>query len=208
MQVPRAAARGSAVCDGGTNVEADEIRRKAEGGRRITMRNHSRRSSRRPLGVIAPIAVMVLIVAACSSSTRTAPSTTTAAPTSMLDDDPAGVLADYAEARNSGDVDAVMASYADDAVYENHPLDNDELATGVAEIRSLEARVPQIQGSTGGIEYTEMVVSGNTVTFSHTFHNAQGDCFGSAGNGVTVEGDKITLYVSGDSVPDHPSLCG
>ena len=102
-----------------------------------------------------------------------------------------------------------MAFYVDDAVYVNHPLGRDGgIATGVVEIRRHEARIPFIQGSTGGIEYTEMVVSANTVTFNHIFHNAEGLCFGAVGNEVTVEGGKITLYVSGDSVRDHPSLCG
>ena len=131
-----------------------------------------------------------LILAACGSD----------------DADPAAVIADYQEARNSGDVDAVMAFYAEDAVVESHPLDADEVATGVPEIRILEARVPGIQGSTGGIEFTDLVVSGNTVTFKETFFNEEGDCFSGAGNEVTVEDDKITLYIWGQE--EDPSLCG
>lgn len=123
------------------------------------------------------------------------------------DSDPAAVLANYENTRNSGDVDAVMAFYAEDAVVENHPLDSgDGVATGVVEIRALEAQVPGIQGSTGGIEFTEMVVSGNTVTFKETFFNAGGACFSGAGNEVTVEDDKITLFVWGEEA--DPSLCG
>ena len=60
--------------------------------------------------------------------------------------------------------------------------------------------------STGGIEFTDLVVSGNTVAFKETFHNAEGDCFSGAGNEVTVEDDKITLFVWGEE--DDPSLCG
>ncbi len=51
-----------------------------------------------------------------------------------------------------------------------------------------------------------MVVSGNTVTFKETFFNEEGDCFSSTGNDVTVEDDKITLYVWGEE--EDPSLCG
>ena len=120
--------------------------------------------------------------------------------------DPAAVLSGYQEARNSGDVDAVMAFYAEDAVVENHPLDSDGVANGTLEIRGLEARVPGIQGSTGGIEFTDLVVSGNTVTFKETFYNEDGDCFSGAGNEVTVEDDKITLFVWGEE--EDPSLCG
>ncbi len=123
---------------------------------------------------------------------------------------PDEVLVDLQNVRNSGDVDAVMALYAEDAVVENHPLDApldaDEVATGVDEIRSLEAQVPGIQGSTGGIEFTDLVVSGNTVTFKSTFFNEEGDCFSGAGNEVTVEDGKITLFVWGQE--EDPSLCG
>jgi len=89
--------------------------------------------------------------------------------------DPAAVLADYKDARNSGDVDAVIGFYAEDAVVKNHPRDGDAIADGVDEIRVLEGQVPGIQGSTGGIEFTDMVVSGNTVTFNHKFFNTSGE---------------------------------
>ncbi len=121
------------------------------------------------------------------------------------DADPAAVLADYQNARNSGDVDAVMAFYTEDAVVENHPRDSDGVANGVLEIRGFEAQVPGIQGSTGGIEYTDKVVSGNTVTFNRKFFNAEGDCFGGVGDVVTVEDDKIIRHVWG---PEDPSQCG
>lgn len=176
---------------------------------------------------VAPMLVMILIVAACSSSgdeastattappavvtttTTAAPiTTTTASPTtttiSAVVRDPAAVLADYQEARNSGDVDAVMAFYVEDAVVEDHPLGGDGVATGVLEIRGLEAQVPGIQGSTGGIEYTDIVVSGNTVTFNTKFLNSGGNCFGAAGIVVTVEEGKITSWVYG---PGDPSQC-
>lgn len=122
------------------------------------------------------------------------------------DADPAAVLAGYQEARNSGDVDAVMAFYAEDAVVEFHPLDDDGVASGIFEIRSLEAQVPGIQGATGGIEFTDLVVSGNVVTFNETFYNADGDCFSGAGNEVIVEDDKIILFEWGQE--QDPSLCG
>jgi ketosteroid isomerase-like protein len=120
------------------------------------------------------------------------------------DADPAAVLAEYEDARNSGDVDAHMAFYAEDAVVENHPLDSDGVANGVLEIRGFEGQVPGIQGSTGGIEFTDIVASGDTVTFNHKFFNATGACFGGVGDEVTVEDGKITRYVWG---PDDPSQC-
>ncbi len=114
------------------------------------------------------------------------------------DSDPAAVLADYLEVWNAEDGEAVMVFYAEDAVIEGHPEDTDGLATGKSEILLLELRMQTNQGSTGRLEFTNMVVSGNTVTFDDIFHNGDGDCFSSTGDEVTVEGDKITLYVFGD----------
>ncbi len=120
------------------------------------------------------------------------------------DSNPTAVLTDYQDARNALDVDAVMALYADDAVLRDHPLDNDGIATGVAEIRVVEAKVPGSQGPTGRIEFIDTTVSGNTVTFNHRFMNNSGDCFGGAGDQVTVEDGRITLY---DWGVDDPSQC-
>ena len=129
--------------------------------------------------------------------------------------DPAAVLADYVEARNSGDVDAAMAFYADDAVVKDHPLhpDSTSVATGIAEIRALEEQIPAVQGSGDGIELVDMEVSGNTVLFSSRFfYGADGararsgaGCAGSVRNSVTVEDGKITLYDIGS---ESPTLCG
>jgi ketosteroid isomerase-like protein len=119
--------------------------------------------------------------------------------------DPGAVLAAYESARNSGDVDAVMALYAEDAVVENHPLGETVAASGTQEIRALEMQVPAVQGSTGGIEFTDTVVSGDSVMANYTFFNEDGECFGGKDTEVSVVGEKITLYVWG---PDDPSQCG
>jgi ketosteroid isomerase-like protein len=132
--------------------------------------------------------------------------------TPAADASPEEVLADYAATRNSGDVDGVMEFYAEDAVVENHPLDDDGIATGTAEIRALEEQVPAIQGSGDGIELIDEVVSGNTVTFDTLFfrRGAEADsdviqgCLGSKDHQVTVEDGKITLYVHG---PESEILC-
>ena len=127
--------------------------------------------------------------------------------------DPGQVLADYAAARNSGDVDGVIEFYAEDAVVENHPGDDDDgVATGTAEIRALEEQVPAIQGSGDGIELIDVGVSGNTVTFDTRFfrRGAEADssvipfCGGARDNQVTVEDGKITLFVHG---PESEILC-
>jgi ketosteroid isomerase-like protein len=129
-----------------------------------------------------------------------------------VDSDPAALLADYADTRNSGDVDGVMAFYTEDAVVENHPLDDDGVAIGVDEIRALEEEVPAIQGTGDGIEYIDMVVSGSTVTFNHRFFygsdgTASGGSAGCAGgrdDEARVEDGKITWVAWG---PESPIQC-
>jgi len=132
--------------------------------------------------------------------------------TPAADASPGEVLTDYTAARNSGDVDGVIEFYAEDAVVENHPLDDDGIATGTAEIRALEEQVPAIQGSGDGIELIDVGVSGNTVTFDTRFfrRGAEADssvipfCGGARDNQVTVEDGKITLFVHG---PESEILC-
>lgn len=117
---------------------------------------------------------------------------------------PDEVLVDYFTARNSGDLDAIMVFYAEDVVVIDHPLDTNDgfpaitdTADGVAdigEIRDIEQWIAQRQGSDAVMEPRDMVVSGSTVTFNHKEINHLGNCFGRAGNQVTVEDGKITLH--------------
>jgi len=112
--------------------------------------------------------------------------------------DPAAVLTDYLEVFNTEDAEAVMVFYAEDAVIEGHPDDTDGLATGKSEILVIETGMQVHQGATGTLEYINMEVSGDTVTFDDIFHNAEGDCFSSKGSVATIENDLITLFVFGD----------
>jgi hypothetical protein len=136
--------------------------------------------------LIAAVIAIGFVVAGCSSSSE----------------DPESVLADYAETRNSGDVDAVMTLYADDAVVMDHVFDDDGVATGIDEIRVLEEQIPAVQGSGDGIEIFDVVVSGSTATFkTRFFYGADGvrnrsgspGCSGSLDHTATVEDGKISL---------------
>ena len=116
--------------------------------------------------------------------------------------DPAAVLTDYLEVFNAEDAEAVMVFYAEDAVIEGHPDDTDGLATGKSEILVIETGMQGHQGSTGTMEYINMEVSGDTVTFDNIFHNASGECFSSTGSELTVENNLIVLIVWGDTDAD------
>jgi len=139
---------------------------------------------------LVTIAVAIVLVAAgCTTSS----------------DDPVAILEDYQNTRNSGDVDGVLALYAEDAVVLDHPLDSDGTATGVNEIRELEKNVPSVQRSEDAIEFVDIEVSDNVVTFGHRFFNSSAGCSGYTGNTVTVEDGEITQYDWG--VRSDESMC-
>ena len=120
------------------------------------------------------------------------------------DSDPAAVLSEYVEVFNAEDGEAVMAFFAEDAVIEGHPNIDGATATGKSEILAIETSMDRFQGSTGTLEYLNMEVSGNTVTFDNIFINGQGSCFSSTGSVATIENGLITLIVWGN--PDG-GLC-
>ncbi len=91
-----------------------------------------------------------------------------------------------------------MVFYTEDAVIEGHPSDPDGLTTGKSEILVIETSLNGFQGSTGTMEYLNMEVSGDTVTFDNIFLNGSGECFSSTGSVMTVEDDKIALIVWGN----------
>ena len=150
--------------------------------------------------VVAGVLVAVLVLAGCSDDDSG----------DAAGSDPAAVLAAYQEARNSGDMDALMAFYSDDAVVTNAPFDSistgedEPVATGVDEIRALESERPSFQRPEDATEFINVQVSGNRVTFDQTFFNDEEECFGDSGNEVTIEDGKITLYAWG---PEDRSLC-
>jgi hypothetical protein len=84
-----------------------------------------------------------------------------------------------------------------------HPLDANDVATGIDEIRVLQEQIPSRQGSAAGIEYLDIVASGSTATFSHAFYSSGGGCSGGIDNTVTVEDGKIVLYDWGTADPSQ-----
>jgi hypothetical protein len=136
--------------------------------------------------LIAVVIAVGFVVAGCSSSSE----------------DPAAVVADYLEVWNAENAEAVMVFYTEDAVIEGHPSDTDDLATGKSEILAVETTIHRNQGPTGTMEYVNMEVSGDTVTFDNIFINSGGQCFSSTGSVLTVEDGKIALVVWGDTDGD------
>jgi len=137
------------------------------------------------------LCALALLSAACSSDD--------ASP------DPEAALAELTATGNAGDVDAVMALYAEDAVVLNHSLDDDGVATGHAEIRAIEEQTAPVQGSGAGFAAVNVVVSGSTAEFDSSFtYAADGvtgndGCVGNLFNSLTVEDGKIVLIEWGPS---------
>jgi hypothetical protein len=52
------------------------------------------------------------------------------------------------------------------------------------------------------MEFLNIEVSGDTVTYDNIFHDGSGQCFSSTGTVMTVEGDKIALIVWEDTDAD------
>jgi ketosteroid isomerase-like protein len=118
------------------------------------------------------------------------------------DTTPAAVIAEYLVVFNAEDAEAVMVFYAEDIVIEGHPLDPDGISTGKSEVLAIEQLLDGFQGSTGTMEYINLEVSGDTVTFDNISVSADGECFSSAGSVATIENDLITLIVWGDQEAD------
>jgi|GEM_PF-770334 len=144
--------------------------------------------------LFAIVAALTVIAGGCGSSSDGASDDTVV--------DVSSVLAEYQAARNAGDLDALMALYADDAVVVDHPLDDDGTAQGIGEIRQLEAIVAAELDSV--TEFLDLEISGDTVIFAHKVTIDDRDCFAGSGDKVTVVGGKITLY---DWGVDDAGIC-
>ncbi len=142
---------------------------------------------RRRSAVVAAAVVLVMLAGSCGDDSDGG------------DSDPAALLTEYLEVWNAEDAEAVMVFYAEDVVIEGHPSDSDGLATGRSEVLAIEEQLDGHQGSTGTMEYINVEVSGETVTFDNIFNNASGECFSSTGSVATIENGLIALIVWGDS---------
>jgi hypothetical protein len=183
-------------------IRSDEVTTRVDSPVRVT--SVSRPSEQGRAWLVGVAIAVVVLVGGTTWFLGAAGSDSPSGPPPAIED-PAADLAAYEDARNAEDVDALIALYANDAVVIGHPLDEDGLAEGVDEIRTLESHVPAIHGANGFTEYGEIEVSGNTATFKQKLVNNEGDCFSSSGNETTVADDKITLYQWGD---DEDDQCG
>jgi len=99
--------------------------------------------------------------------------------------DPAATIEAYIDAYNGGDLDGVMALFAEDAVLTGHPFA--DLATGRSEIRVVHAR--EVDGA-NSYTISNVEVSGNTVTWDHEWNTD--NCV--TGHSALIEDRKISSW--------------
>ena len=110
--------------------------------------------------------------------------------------DAAAVVEGYVAAYNAQDIDRVMTFFADDAVIVGAAdrFGGAERIEGAAAIRASE-RVGFSVHAPGGEAYSisNLVVTGNTVTWDHLFRGTAHTCIGT-GNEAVVEEGKIVVW--------------
>jgi hypothetical protein len=120
------------------------------------------------------------------------------------------LLHDYAAARNSGDIDALVGYFTSRPEQKRHPLEPWEgkkrrpidplgYLNGVSEIRAIEGQVSAVQGSGSGVEFFDIEVNENSVTDPDIefrwrfFYGADGS--ESGGEAGCVGGDRGGAFI-------------
>ena len=116
-------------------------------------------------------------------------------------EDPEAALTAYAEARTAGDIDALVALFAEDAVIVGHPFAPGE-EIDLAVFESLERNLANSQAST---ELSNIEADGNSATFTQTFVSPGFGCYATDGHQVTMADGKITRFVLNLDGSDPPN---
>jgi hypothetical protein len=134
----------------------------------------------------------------------------TAAGCSSESDDPAEVVEQYVAAYNSGDIDAVMAVFTEDAVMYGHPIAEGYESAGFGAIWSVHV-ADLANASTDAFSISNIEVDGDTVTWDHVWVNRRGDTFCQVGQSAVIKDGKILTWTwppsdgSGSSEQPHPA---
>ena len=150
----------------------------------MTMDNHSRKSWRQQLRIVAPILVMILVVAACGSSEDDASATTAS-------DDPAATIEDYRTAYNAGDVDGVMALFSEESVMTGNSFFE---SAGLTEIRAVWVEDINAAATEDAYTISNVEVTGNTVTWDQVWIGRDGEQACLEGQSAVIEDGKILLW--------------
>jgi hypothetical protein len=186
-----------------------------------TKRETPEKGSRRGLvfGLAAIVAVVLAAAAGLllTSSNDDSDAATSAGAAEAVSPQEA-LLHDYAEARNSGDIDALVGLFTSRPEQKRHPLEPwdgkkrrpiDPLGylNGVSEIRQIEGQVPVVQGSGSGVEFFDIEVNENSVTDPDIefrwrfFYGADGSesggeagCVGGKSGGAFIQNGEFAVF--------------
>lgn len=104
------------------------------------------------------------------------------------DSDPAEVIEGYVTAYNAQDIDRVMAFFTEDAVL----IDGVERIEGTEAIRAEELGGFGVQAPGGeAFSISNLVVTGNTVTFDNHFKGTAHTCVGTGNEAVVDDGQIV-----------------
>jgi len=136
---------------------------------------------KRLLFPLAPMLTAGLVLAGCSGDDGSGSSGAL---------DPAEVVEGYVAAYNAQDIDRVMTFFADDAVI----VEGAERIEGAEAIRAGELAKFEVHAP-GGEAYSvsNLVVTGDTVTWDHLFQGTAHTCVGT-GDEAVVEDGKIVMW--------------
>ena len=102
-----------------------------------------------------------------------------------------GALNDYVEAYNSGDIEAVMALFTEESTIAGHPMSN---ASGLEAIRRVQVQDLGAAAATDPYSISDVVVSGDTITWNHVWTNSSGSQFCQRGQEAVIEDGKIVTW--------------
>jgi hypothetical protein len=105
----------------------------------------------------------------------------------------AAVIEAYEAAYNSGDIDAIVAVFSEDAVITGHPSGQGP-ATGLTEIESLHVRDMNSAAEADAYSFTNIETDGDTVTWDHVWTNGAGEDGCGEANSAVVTEDKIVTW--------------
>ncbi len=113
---------------------------------------------------------------------------------STPEDEARSVIEGYVAAYNSGDLDATMAYFNDTSRLIDHPFMGGSVAEGLDQIEALMRTDFSMTADGDAYTITNVVVSGNTVTWDHEWTNSQGNRSCREGNTAVVEGGVIVSW--------------
>ena len=125
---------------------------------------------------------------------------------------PEEVVEAYRLAYNADEIDGVMALFSEESILVDHPTalfggvgDGGNTLTGLDEIRQANAQDRTSAADGGAYEFLDVEVSGDTITWDHTWEGVNGaEWCGEGHNAVIVDRVFVTWNYAQDTHPCSP----